>query len=128
MSVVHQLRMNVPPSEVLSHLEKRLGRTGDAFQDLRRSSGGQSVAVGIWEQYFMRAGNRCGLTMVADDLAADGSTLVSIVVTGSSQGLIFNIDWGAAGDYAAEAVRLLTELAESRGGLLPLGDQEPGTG
>jgi hypothetical protein len=117
MGVVKEARLRATPREVLSAIDQSLGRSDDVFRDLREI-GGRTYGVAIYEQYFMRAGNRAAITVVADDFAADGTTLVRVVVTGSSRGLIINFDWGVAGDYAAEAIRIVSDLAHERGGLM----------
>jgi hypothetical protein len=52
----------------------------------------------IFEKYFMRVSNRVALVVLINNL--NGETQVTSVATGSSQGMIFNFDWGAADDFA----------------------------
>ena len=59
----------------------------------------------IFEKYFMRAGNRAALVVLVNNL--DGKTMVTSVATGSSQGMIFNFDWGVADDFAGSVKRIL---------------------
>lgn len=56
----------------------------------------------IFEKYFFRSKNRAALIVMMDNL--EGTTDLRVVSTGSSQGLVFNFDWGAAIDFA-ESVR-----------------------
>jgi len=117
MGVVREARLRATPNEVLQAIDRSLGRSDDVFLDVRRT-GGNSAGLVVYEQYFSRVGNRVAITVMADDFAGDGTTLVRVIVTGSSRGLIVNFDWGAAGDYAAEAIRIIADLARDRGGLL----------
>lgn len=119
MGVVREARLRATPQEVLLAVEASLGRSDDVFSDTRSTGDGRTVAIAVYEQYFMRVSNRIALTLVADDLGGDGTTLVRVIVTGSSRGLILNIDWGAAGSYATSAMDILSRLARDRGGLLP---------
>jgi hypothetical protein len=59
----------------------------------------------IFEKYFMRAGNRAALIVLVNNL--NGKTIVTSVATGSSQGIIFNFDWGAADNFAESVKRVL---------------------
>lgn len=59
----------------------------------------------IFEKYYMRAGNRAALVVLVNNL--NGKTIVTSVATGSSQGMIFNFDWGAADSFAESVKRVL---------------------
>lgn len=119
MSVVREARLKAPPRQVIERVQAEIGHTEEAFVDYRETNG-RSVAVCVYEQYFMRASNRIALMVIADDFAPDQSTLVRVVVTGSSGSWLINFDMGAAGAYAEEAVRIITKLAGEHGGLLPV--------
>jgi hypothetical protein len=97
------------PQQVLEAIHANLGRSDDAFYDFR-SGAATSVGLAAYEQYFSRVGNRVALVVAADDLAGDGYTLVRVIVTGSSRGLVLNFDWGAAGAYAQEAMDIIDRL------------------
>ncbi|MDP2872359.1 MAG: DUF6054 family protein [Bacillota bacterium] len=112
MSVVREARVRATPRQVLEAVHAGLGRSDDAFYDVR-SHGGRTLALAAYEQYFSRVGNRIALVVSADDLAGDGWTLVRVITTGSSRGLIFNFDLGAAGDYASEAMEIIDRLETS---------------
>jgi hypothetical protein len=117
MGVVREARLKATPREVLQAIDGSLGRSDDVFIGVREI-GGKTAGLAVYEQYFARVSNRIALTLMVDDFSADGTSLVRVIVTGSSRGLFINIDWGAAGDYAGEAVRIITDLARDRGGLL----------
>ncbi|MEQ7050938.1 DUF6054 family protein [Paenibacillaceae sp. P-4] len=52
-------------------------------------------------------GYRAALIVMIDNLR--GVTNVRVVATGSSEGLIFNFDWGAADDFASSVESILEE-------------------
>lgn len=109
MSVVREIRIRATPQQVLEAVHAGLGRSADAFYELR-SHGTSTIGLAVYEQYFHRAGNRVALVVAADNLAGDGLTLVRVIVTGSSRGFIINFDWGAAGSYAREAMDIIGRL------------------
>lgn len=115
MSVVREARVEATPQEIMSAVHERIGRTEDVFSDIRRADG-RSVGIAVYEQYFSRVGNRIVLMVMADDLAGDGTSLVRVIASGSSRGMVFNIDFGAAGDYAAEAMEIISNLGGFREG------------
>ena len=59
----------------------------------------------IFEKYFMKAGNRAALVVLVNNIK--GETKVTSVATGSSQGLFFKFDWGAADSFAESVKRVL---------------------
>lgn len=63
---------------------------------------GKLTATLIFEKYFFRSSNRAALIVILDNL--EGVTDLRVVSTGSSQGLVFNFDWGASSDFV-ESVR-----------------------
>lgn len=52
----------------------------------------------IFEKYYIRASNRAALIVLIDNF--NGITDIRSISTGSSQGMIFNFDWGAADSFA----------------------------
>jgi hypothetical protein len=63
---------------------------------------GKLTGTMVFEKYFFRSKNRAALIVILDNL--EGKTDLRVISTGSSQGLVFNFDWGAASDFA-ESVR-----------------------
>ncbi|SRR5690554_6162066 len=68
---------------------------------------GKVVATLIFEKYYMRTSNRAALMVILDNL--EGVTDLRVISTGSSQGVIFNFDWGASSDYVASVKKSLGE-------------------
>ncbi len=111
MSVVREATVGASPREIIEAVHASIGRTEDVFLDIRQT-GGRSVGIVVYEQYFSRVGNRIVLAVMADDFAGDGSSLVRVIVSGSSKGMVFNFDLGAAGDYASEAMGIISRLGD----------------
>lgn len=71
---------------------------------------GQEKFIGIliYEKYYFRASNRAALTVIVDN--TKGKTDVRSIATGSSQGMIFNFDWGAADNFARSVENILGDF------------------
>lgn len=68
---------------------------------------GKEIGTQVYEKYYFRSKNRAALIVMTDNLR--GVTNVRVVATGSSEGLIFNFDWGAADDFASSVESILEE-------------------
>ncbi len=66
---------------------------------------GKFLATLVFEKYYFRASNRAALMVIIDNIS--GKTRVKSVATGSSQGMVFNFDWGAADDFAGSVEKIL---------------------
>lgn len=68
---------------------------------------GDNKAIGtlVFEKYYFRAKNRAALVVIIDNIK--GYTDVRSISTGSSEGLVFNFDWGAADDFAYSVMNIL---------------------
>ena len=76
----------------------------DEFNDL---GDGKYSGTLIFEKYYMRVSNRAALIVIIDNLK--GRTEVRVVATGSSQGMIFNFDWGASNNFASSVRNILKQ-------------------
>lgn len=72
------------------------------YDDFKSPREGKYIAIMIFEKYYFRAENRASLTVIIDNF--HDITSVTAIASGSSQGFIFNFDWGAADNFA-ESVR-----------------------
>ena len=108
MSVVRELTTSATPAEVLHAVDGQIGHTERVHTEEHRTSAG-TMTIAVYEQYFARVKNRIALMILADDFK--GPTGVRIIATGASQGMIFNLDWGAAGAYASEAEHIISQLS-----------------
>ncbi|HHY77679.1 MAG TPA: hypothetical protein GX498_04110 [Clostridiales bacterium] len=72
------------------------------YDEFKSPGEGKYIAIMIFEKYFFRSENRAALTVIIDNFR--NTTSVTAVAAGSSQGIIFNFDWGAADNFV-ESVR-----------------------
>lgn len=72
------------------------------YKELKHVDEEKEFAVLVFEKYYFRSENRAALTVIIDNF--DGITFVRSIAAGSSKGIIFNFDWGAADDFA-ESIR-----------------------
>jgi hypothetical protein len=68
---------------------------------------GKSIGTLVYEKYFFRVESRVALVVIIDNIY--GVTDVRSISTGSSQGLIFNFDWGAADNFAGSVERIFED-------------------
>lgn len=74
-------------------------------EELNSVGEGKYIGILVFEKYFMRVGNRAGLIVIIDN--TEGETEIRVIATASSQGMIFNFDWGAGDDFADSVKRIL---------------------
>lgn len=72
------------------------------YDEFKRPVAEKEIAILIFEKYYFRSENRAALTVIIDNF--NGVTSVTSIAAGSSKGIIFNFDWGAADNFA-ESVR-----------------------
>jgi hypothetical protein len=65
------------------------------------------IGTQIYEKYYFRSKNRAALIVIIDNLKE--TTNVRAIATGSSYGLIFNFDWGAANNFVSSVEKILTD-------------------
>jgi hypothetical protein len=96
--------VDLTPLEVITKVrnQESADLVHEEFHDL---GNGKYSGTLIFEKYFMRAGNRAALVVLVNNF--NGKTIVTSVATGSSQGMIFNFDWGAADNFAGSVKRIL---------------------
>ena len=76
------------------------------YEEFHDIGNGKYQGTLIFEKYFMRTSSRAALVVLVNNF--NGKTVVTSVATGSSQGMIFSFDWGAA-DSFADSVRDILE-------------------
>jgi len=93
----YKFKVNISPSEALDIVKK----THDAdlvHEEYSDVGDGKFVGTLIYEKYYFRNSNRAALVVICDNFK--GYTEVRSISTGSSQGIFFNIDWGASDEFA----------------------------
>jgi len=106
MSAISEIIVYSRPHEVHSYLKEHLSHVETVSEDVFEGPG-MYVAVTVYQQYFMRVGNRAALTVIVSGSQDSDSTRVKTVATGSSRDFIIDFDWGAAGAFAYEPIELL---------------------
>lgn len=105
---VKDLKVSVAPKEVLELVWQQINNAISAeFLDkyIQETKQG-TVAMGLFEKYYMRSSNRATLTVLATDFG--GVTHVHLAAGGGGQGAIFRFDWGVGEDFvelAEDALR-----------------------
>ncbi|WP_027631556.1 DUF6054 family protein [Clostridium hydrogeniformans] len=102
------IKVSISPSIAQEIVEKNIG-ADLVYSEINRIDGNIEYGVSIFEKYFFRASNRAALTVIFNNV--NGETLVKAIATGSSQGVIFNMDWGAADDFAYSAIECLEKYS-----------------
>jgi len=99
-------KVKISPEHALS-LVKENENADLIHEEINNLGDGRSIGTLIFEKYFFRVGNRAALVVIADNIK--GVTDVRAIATGSSQGFIFNFDWGAADDFAHSVKDILKD-------------------
>lgn len=99
-------KVRINPEEALN-LVKQNENADLMHEEINDLGNGRFIGTLIFEKYFMRVKNRAALVVIADNIK--GVTDVRAVATGSSQGIIFNFDWGASDDFAYGVEDILRE-------------------
>lgn len=100
------IKVNITPSEAQKIVERHISADLVDTQGFPLENG-KEICISIYEKYFFRTSNRAALTITFDNVY--GETNVKIVSTGSSEGVIFNFDWGASSDFVGEVVKALSK-------------------
>jgi hypothetical protein len=65
------------------------------------------IGTQIYEKYYHRSRNYAALIVIIDNIKE--TTNVRAIATGSSRGLVFNIDWGAADHFVTSVEKILED-------------------
>lgn len=96
--------VSISPVETMEIIKNR--HNADlVHEELLDLGDGRYVATLIYEKYYFRANNRAALIVIMDNV--HGDTNVRSISTGSSEGLFFNFDWGAADNFAGSIETIL---------------------
>ncbi|MDV3426083.1 MAG: DUF6054 family protein [Bacillota bacterium] len=104
---VYSFKVNLKPDEALEYLKNNMDseliyEEVHEYQDIIKSY------VLIFEKYYFRSKNRAALTVTINNF--NGETEISSISAGSSEGMIFNFDWGAGDDFASGVKDLFEEF------------------
>lgn len=91
--------------ETMNMIKLSQATSTPVFEEIRDFGGGKKLATLAYEKYYFRASNRAALFININNF--HGESEVTAISTGSSDGLIFNIDWGAANSYIRSVQKAL---------------------
>ncbi|TBL77678.1 DUF6054 family protein [Paenibacillus thalictri] len=96
--------VNLMPYEALDLI--RDNQNADLVHEEYHELGdGLFTGTQVYEKYYFRTKNRAALVVIADNFK--GVTSVRAIATGSSEGLIFNFDWGASDNFVSSVENIL---------------------
>ncbi|TCK98184.1 hypothetical protein EDC19_0602 [Natranaerovirga hydrolytica] len=106
MSLI-SFKVSKSPEEVLNMIKKGLSYEL-IHERVHHIEGDMISIVLVYEKYYMRNSSRAALTVTINNF--NGYTQVESISAGSSQGLFFNIDWGAGEEFANSVKHILKEF------------------
>lgn len=92
----NDIKVSLSPKEAVDKIKDFLERRyGVECLDnyILQTEQGAEIVMRLFEKYYMCAGNRATLTVLANNI--DGVTNVHLVAGGSSNSVFFRFDWGA---------------------------------
>ena len=101
MMAVIEFNVSITPRETFDILNDDID-ADLVYKEFKNVDKEKEFAVLVFEKYYFRSENRAALTVIIDNF--DGVTSVRSIAAGSSQGFLFNFDWGAADNFA-ESIR-----------------------
>lgn len=101
---VYNFKVSISPVEALE-LVKQNENADLVHEEIHDLGKGIFIGTLVFEKYFMQVKNRVALVVIIDNIY--GQTDVRSIATGSSEGMIFNFDWGAADSFANSVQNIL---------------------
>lgn len=99
-------RIRISPEEAITLV--RDNENADLIhEELNDLGDGKSIGTLVFEKYYLRSKNRAALVVIMDNI--QGTTDVRVIATGSSEGIFFNFDWGAADDFVRTVEDILAD-------------------
>ncbi len=105
MAVI-EFDVSITPKNTFNILSNEIGAEL-VYEETKSFEKEKELVILVFEKYYFRAENRASLTIIADNI--DGVTSVRVIAAGSSKGLIFNFDWGAADNFAESVRKILDQ-------------------
>jgi len=99
-------RINLSPDRALALVREQ--QDADlVHEELHELDGGKWIGTLIFERYYFRTSSRAALIVIIDNI--QGATDVRVIGTGSSEGLLFNFDWGASDNFVQSVMDILSD-------------------
>ena len=97
---VRDFKVSLSPREAADVAEQELEKSVSMVRldEYCLQTGEGEVVMRLFEKYYIRAGNRVTLTLLAHNVG--GVTHVHLAAGGGGNGAIFRFDWGAGENFA----------------------------
>lgn len=105
MAVI-EFNISITPKDTFNILSREMSAEL-VYEETKSYDKDKELIILVFEKYYFRAENRASLTIIADNI--DDVTSVRVIAAGSSKGLIFNFDWGAADNFAESVRKILNQ-------------------
>ncbi len=102
------LRVNADPREVHHVLRDYMSHV-ELVSETVFGGAENYVAILLYQTYFSRVGNEVALMLIVSGVPHHVPALVKSVACASSRDFLLRLDWGAAGSFASEPIRLLRD-------------------
>ncbi|AFM41374.1 hypothetical protein Desaci_2424 [Desulfosporosinus acidiphilus SJ4] len=103
----YNFKVSMSPIEALDIVKQNVD-ADLVHEEIHDLGNGNYIGTLIFEKYYMRVKNRVALVVIIDNIY--GQTDVRSIATGSSEGMIFNFDWGAADSFASSVKDILDDF------------------
>lgn len=98
-------KVKLEPLEVQKLILDNMSEEMVSF-DKYHLDGSKYLFIAVYERHYMRINSVVGLTIVCENTT--GETVVKVISTGSSQGLLF-LDFGAGKDFVDKIEGIISE-------------------
>jgi hypothetical protein len=110
MAKTHEVTVKADARELHEMLNQKMAHIEKVSEDVFVGEG-YYLAIMFFEQFFMRVSNQASLMVLIESTGTQLSRLKA-VSCGTSRGMFFKLDWGAAGAFAYEPIRHAKSLYE----------------
>ncbi|MNB69811.1 hypothetical protein D3C75_163490 [compost metagenome] len=108
MADKYQLNVKVNPAVAMALIKDGMSSNAELLhEELNNLGDGRMIGTLVYERYYLRSGNQGALVIIADNL--QGVCNIRLVSAGSSNSMIFKVDWGAGKSFAASVAKILAD-------------------
>ncbi|AIQ47039.1 hypothetical protein R70723_14985 [Paenibacillus sp. FSL R7-0273] len=103
-----QFNVKVNPAVAMALIKDGMGTGAELLhEELNNVGEGRMIGTLVYERYFLRSGNQAAMVIIADNL--QGVCNIRLISAGSSNSMIFKVDWGAGRSFASSVAKILSE-------------------
>ncbi|KUP23058.1 DUF6054 family protein [Paenibacillus sp. DMB5] len=108
MAEKYTLNVKVNPDVAMALIKDGMGPGAELLhEELNDLGGGRMIGTLVYERYFLRSGNQAAMVIIADNL--QGVCNIRLVSAGSSNSMIFKMDFGAGKSFASSVAKILAD-------------------